>query len=329
MKFLSTVKGVACATGFFLKQHSPEILAGVGVLGTVTSFVLGCKATLKVDEILQESKEELEKIEVAHNREDLTEKYSEEDYKHDKFYSGLRTFGKLAKVYAVPILVGVLSVGALLLSNRILSKRNAALAAAYTTVNTAFKQYRENVVERFGEEVDYQLRNNIKALKITEKVVDEDGNETEVEKEVFARDESKKRPPYEVLWADHTSTIWTESAFYGKDVITTVQNNANQIMRARAVGNRPGYIMAYEVLDMLGMTKHERENLKWATTCGWLYYKNGKNPNGDNYVDLGLTNQTTTDIKGLERFLLGYESTVWLNLNVDGPIVDLVNQEVA
>ena len=37
-------------------------------------------------------------------------------------------------------------------------KRCANLAAAYGTLDTAFKKYRERVAERFGEEVEKEIR---------------------------------------------------------------------------------------------------------------------------------------------------------------------------
>lgn len=38
--------------GFTLKKHSPEILVVAGVVGTVVSAVLACRATTKVSEIM-------------------------------------------------------------------------------------------------------------------------------------------------------------------------------------------------------------------------------------------------------------------------------------
>ena len=40
-----------------VQKHSPEILAGVGVVGVVASTVMACKATMKLNDILEESKE--------------------------------------------------------------------------------------------------------------------------------------------------------------------------------------------------------------------------------------------------------------------------------
>ena len=56
-----------------------------------------------------------------------------------------------------------------------LKKRNIALAAAYTTIDTTFKDYRERVIERFGEEVDKQLKYGIKAVEVEKDIEDEDG----------------------------------------------------------------------------------------------------------------------------------------------------------
>ena len=51
--------------GFQLKQHSPEILVVAGVVGTVASAVMACKATLKVNDVLEEPKQTIEKIHIA------------------------------------------------------------------------------------------------------------------------------------------------------------------------------------------------------------------------------------------------------------------------
>ena len=43
--------------GLTIKKHSPEILMVAGTVGVVTSAVMACKATLKVNDILELSKE--------------------------------------------------------------------------------------------------------------------------------------------------------------------------------------------------------------------------------------------------------------------------------
>lgn len=79
-------------------------------------------------------------------------------------------------------MLGGLSITAILTSNNILRKRNIALAAAYTALDKSFKEYRGRVIERFGKELDRELKYNIKAKEVEETVVSEDGSEV-VEKE--------------------------------------------------------------------------------------------------------------------------------------------------
>ena len=48
--------------GFKFKKHSPEILVGAGVVGVVASAVMACKATTKLDDVLAETKDTVDKI---------------------------------------------------------------------------------------------------------------------------------------------------------------------------------------------------------------------------------------------------------------------------
>ena len=52
---------------------------------------------------------------------------------------------------------------------------------------------------------------------------------------------------------------------------------------------------------------------------GWIYDE--KNPKGDNFVDFGIYDIT----KEVNRdFVNGYERTILLDFNVDGPIYNLI-----
>ena len=146
--------------GLTIKKHSPEILMVAGTVGVVTSAVMACKATLKVNDILDEAKSNIDKIHNVAEDKEFADRYSEEDSKKDLTIVYAQTGIKLIKLYGPSILLGALSIGAMISSNRILTKRNIALAAAYTAVDTGFKDYRKNVVERFGEKVDKELNPN-------------------------------------------------------------------------------------------------------------------------------------------------------------------------
>ena len=148
-----------CKAGLKLKKHSPEILVVGGVVGLVASGVMACKATTKLSAILDDSKEQIELFDkVAANPEMVNEEYTVEDAEKDKKIVKVQTAVKVAKLYAPAVAIGVVSIGAIFASNNIMRKRNVALGAAYATVDRAFKDYRNRVVDRFGEELDKELR---------------------------------------------------------------------------------------------------------------------------------------------------------------------------
>ena len=131
-------------TGLKIKKHSPEILLAAGTVGVVVSGVMACKATLKVNEILDESKQQIDTIHsVVAN---MAEKYTAEDSKKDLAIVYTQTAVKMIKLYGPSVGLGVVSLGCMIGSNRILSKRNVALAAAYTAVDKSFKEYRGRVI---------------------------------------------------------------------------------------------------------------------------------------------------------------------------------------
>ena len=164
-----------------LKKHSPEILVVAGVVGTVASAVMACHATTKLDSVLEKSKKDVDAIHKCAENEELAAEYSKDDAKKDLTIVYVQAGVKVAKLYAPAVALGTLSIASIVASHNILKKRNVALAAAYATVDKTFKEYRNRVVERFGAEVDKELRYNIKAKKFEETVTDPDsGKEKKV-----------------------------------------------------------------------------------------------------------------------------------------------------
>ena len=85
--------------GFQLKKHSPEILAVAGVIGTVASAVMACKATTKVSGIFDDAKTQIDQVKTVLADESVpAEKYSEEDSKKDLAIIYANTGVKLAKL---------------------------------------------------------------------------------------------------------------------------------------------------------------------------------------------------------------------------------------
>ena len=129
--------------GFKLKKHSPEILIIAGIVGTVASTVMACKATTKLSAIMDKTSEDIEAVHKAESTEELAEQYTPEDAKKDLTIIYAHTAWDLTKLYVPSVALGAISIASILTSHRIMVKRNLALAAAYVTID---KRDRKSVV---------------------------------------------------------------------------------------------------------------------------------------------------------------------------------------
>lgn len=292
--------------GFKFKKHSPEILAIAGVVGIVASGVMACKASTKLSGVIEETKEQLDQVHDYVEKNGFSDKYTEEDSKKDTAIIYTQTAVKLVKLYGPAVILGTLSITAMLTSNKILRKRNIALAAAYTTVDKAFKDYRGRVIERFGEELDRELKYNLETKEIEEVVTDENGEETTVKKTVMAMD------PNDISeyarFFDESCPNWSKSPFYNATFLKHQQNYANDLLKSQ------GYLFLNEVYKMLGIPATPA-----GQVVGWIYDE--KNPVGDNFVDFGLYDSKDEDKR---LFINGHERTILLDFNVDGNILDMI-----
>lgn len=306
---LNNVNRTLSKAKFNVQKHSPEILIVTGVVGVVASTVMACKATTKVGKIAEEHKSNINAVHEAVEKgvTNAGESYNEEDAKKDLTIYYTQTGLKYVKLYAPSVILGALSLTAIISSNNILRKRNVALAAAYTAIDKSFKEYRGRVVERFGKELDRELRYNIKAKEIEEKVVDENGEEKTVKKTVEVYDPNNYSDYAKIF--DESCIAWNKSAEYNLMFLKQQQAHANTLLKQN------GYLFLNEVYEMLGF-----EKTKAGQVVGWVYDE--KNPIGDNFVDFGIYNIYNEKARD---FVNGYERSIILDFNVDGNIWELMH----
>ena len=306
-EIINSVSYNAHKIGFKIKKASPEIMVVAGVVGVVTSTVMACKATTKVNDILEETRKQVDDVHNVLDSDVITEEeYNNDDAKKDLAIIYTQTGVKLIKLYAPSVIVGALSITGILASHKILKKRNVALTAAYATIDRSFKEYRGRVVERFGKELDRELRYNIKAQEIEEKTVDKDGNET-IEKKTISVVDPNMYSDYARIF-DNGSMGWTKDPEYNLMFLKLQQNQANDRLRAQ------GYLFLNDVYDMLGIPR-----TKAGQIVGWIYDE--ENPVGDNFVDFGIYdiyNEKACD------FVNGRERSIVLDFNVDANILDMI-----
>lgn len=296
-EIMKSVNGVASKAVMKLKKHSPEILVMAGIAGTVVSAVLACKATTKVAEILDETKGTLDTIHEGMETGAINgQEYTTEDGKKDTVVVYAQTGMKLAKLYAPAIILGTLSITSILASNNILRKRNVALGAAYAAIDKSFKEYRGRVIERFGEQVDTELKYGIKAKKFEEIEVDpETGKEKKVKKTVMVADPNLQSD-YAVYF-DSKSHNYETNPDYNRMFLKAQQAFANDKLQTR------GHLFLNEVLDDLDLPRTPAGQI-----VGWT--KDGP----DGYVNFRIVEVERETEDGR------HEPALLLDFNVEGNI---------
>lgn len=278
-----------------VRAASPTLLFAAGVVGVVAATVLACRATLKMDEVLLESQDEMAHLE----EQAIAEQASEDDVNKLRIVVHLRTGFKIAGLYAPAVVVGGLGIAALTGSHIILNRRNVALTAAYAAVDKAFREYRQRVVDQFGDDKDRELRYDLREREIVEET--KNGPVTKIVKDVPG-----KASMYARFFERGTSDNWKPMPGYNQAFIQTQQNWANNKLQAT------GHLFLNEVHDMLGMSRTPAGQI-----VGWV------KGHGDDYVDFGIFKNNADSVAS---FLRGDEPSVLLDFNVDGVIYDLLEQ---
>lgn len=138
-----------------VKRHSPEILIAMGVTGLVSAGVMGVKATPKALAIIEE-----ETANINNALYDRAMATGEEFEPVEKLLP--KDVVRLTwKCYIPAVATGVVSIACIVGGSSVNLRRNAALATAYTLSESAFKEYRDKVVETVGEKKEKIVREEL------------------------------------------------------------------------------------------------------------------------------------------------------------------------
>lgn len=277
------------------QKHSPHIMFAAGVVGVAVTVVLASRATLKLEEVLNEHEDLTHKAEVAKNSN--LPNYTDTDYRKDMAIVYTRTSTKILRLYLPAIVIGVASVGALSGAHIVLNRRNVALTAAYAAMEKGFREYRRRVVEAYGEDKDQEFRYGLVDKEIVEET--DEGPVVTTMKAV-----NGKHVSVYAKFFDELSPSWVENMDYNRMFVQCQQNYANDLLRAR------GHVFLNEVYTMLGIP-HTKE----GAVVGWV------KGNGDGFIDFGVFRNS--EYMGLE-FVNGNAPGILLDFNVDGVIYDKI-----
>jgi len=282
-----------------LQKNSPRLLFVAGVAGAIGATVLACRATLKVNQALDDIQKNIEKVNDQHEERasvlihhNAPVKIEEIDWMHRRELA--RTYvigaGSIVKLYGPAVLLGAGAIAALTTSHITLSNRNKALTAAYSAVAASFEAYRERVKKELGvdKELDIYHGARIEKHEIDGKVQDVkvlDPNGYSLYSKIF----------------DESNPNWVRNAEYNRMFIQCQQNYLQHLLQAR------GHVFLNEAYDQLGFPHTQA-----GSVVGWVI------GNGDNFIDFGIFEATSSE------FSNGFERSIILDFNVDGVIYNLI-----
>lgn len=328
MGFLQTALSLGTEAAVALKNNKEKILLVGGLVLGVATVGSTVRCTLKCKDIVDEWKTNVETI---HTAAELSEEYSDSDDMHKDFvkasvYAGVG----MAKEIAVPVIFGAGATACIIAQHCMMERKVekltetvVGLAAAYKTIDLAFKNYRKNVINELGKEADDRFRHGVKKDEgATVIEFDENGNEKVSKKDIYYTDESDPsdyakfycgvnsdgslNPQF--VWMDplKTRADWDANIHF----LNCQQSYANQLLRIN------GYLFLNDVYEMLGLPK-----TKAGQVVGWIF--DPENPNIDSHISFGtfrIINRKVINHEGGYE----YEECILLDFNVDGVIIDKV-----
>lgn len=294
-------------TKFALKKKAPTIFVAAGIAGTIGATVMACKATPRAIAIVEEHHKTIdainEAVDISKEKEGVD--YDKKEAAKERVNTYIQTSAKLAAVYGPAVVLGTISIACIFTSHKMMLKRNTQLAAAYAAIDKGFKEYRDRVKKRFGDDVEREVLCNIEKKEVEEVVTDEKTGKTKTVKKVvdyISSDEPAS--PYSFVY--HEGNIgYTNNPKLNKMFLELQQEYANEKLKAQ------GYLLLNDVYTMLG-----HPITKAGFVVGWIYKKD--NEFGDNMVDFGIHGAN----ESARLFREGVEPAILLDFNVDGNIMN-------
>lgn len=233
-----SIKEIVKRTEKLITDNSSGILTGVGVAGVVTTAYLTGKASFKAAEVIRDAEE---KAGAPYGSMEL-------DLKE-------RTL-LVWRLYVPASLTGTLTIAAIIGSNRVGTRRAAALATAYTISEKAFVDYKEKVIEKLGENKEREVRDEIAQERIT------------------------KNPPGEVIIIAGGDVLCYE-AFSGRYFMSNMESIKKAMNDTNYIINNNFYASLSDFYKKLGLP-----TTSYSEEVGW---------NSDNIIDIDFSTVLSED----------------------------------
>lgn len=307
--------------GIQLRKAAPDILTGIGIATGIGAFVGGCVVSTKLPETISKHKKSVEEIknEVEHindavedrdvdiSQEEMIAIQKKSDIKLRKAYG---YFGlTLVEMYAIPVGLLGISVASTLYANNIMSSRNATLLAAYSALDTSFKEYRKRVSDRYGDVAEREIRYDAVAKEEDIDEIDSETGEVTTTKETVY-ESNGNYSPFAIIF-DESCPEWTKDANRNKTALRFFEAEINHELKRRGVT----FVNDIREKFMLPLIP---DGYKY----GWVW---DPYENNNVYIDFGLYNFRKHPEN--EAFLNGFERSFIIDLEPQGVVVDLLKAQ--
>lgn len=267
------------------QKNSPTLLFVAGVGGVVAATVLACRATLKVEDVITNTHDEMTNAEMLRSRNQSTE----HEYNAQKRHIVLNGAFSITKLYGPALVVGVVSIGCLTKSHRQLTQRNAALTAAYVSLQNFLEGYRGRVREAIGEEKERDVYYASTPVELVEDT--KDGP-----KKLYGS-KPGQMGPYSVIW-DERSSVFQDDPAYNVSLVRIQEQLLTDKLRA------DGYLFLNDIYKRFDIPATQTGQL-----CGWMI----PHPTSDDFVEIKII--PMRDLNG----------SVALDFNVAGVVYDMLD----
>lgn len=295
--FLETVKNKALSlylTGRnAVIDHSPQILLVGGIVAIGVGVYEACNSTLKIDEVLEEHKRQINEVESAFRNDEHDEaleaskeafNYDEKAAARDKAMIYGRTVGRLFKLYYKSIILLVGGVGMIIASHNILNGRLTGAIAAYNALRS---QVENSENKPSGIEKEGEIQN-----------LPED-----------SRDESKLYSSYGFFYRGEHG----DNAYDALNRLLLMQNWCRSKLATS------GRLTANEVFDMVDADLTDE-----GMIVGWKI----KHPDEANKLKFLINGHNIADERWRDYSdMFDHNKGIWVGLNVDGIVCDCATRK--
>lgn len=199
-----------------MTDNSPAILTGVAVAGTVATAYLTGRATVKAVEVIRAEEEEAR------------------ESTGDEFYecNSRRIFDLTWRFYVPAAGSLVATIFLVVAANRVGARRAAGIVAAYALSERAYEEYREKVVEKFGDRKEQGLRDEIAQNKVT-----------------------RNPPPDDLIWDESVNSVLCCDLFTGRYFISDMETIRRAENAVNYMVNNNYYASLSDFYDQIGLPR--------------------------------------------------------------------------